>query len=504
MDETVPTFFRRLDTSPDGSFLFAPTGSFVGRAGEAPVPTTYVFVRGVFGRPALHLPTPGEASVAVRCHPRLFALRRRGRRDGPAPGDPRPGGGKVVGSKGAGSKVAGGEAGGARPERPAPNPRDQEPEEGAEPAPLFSLPYRVVFAVATMSRVLVYDTEQRAPIACISNIHCAQITDLTWCGDGGSGGSHPAGGPSRPNGRGTGGGDTLAVTSQDGYVTLIHFARGELGEYIPRAEAPAVMRQPHASIFVQRTRARAAPRREPTDEASKDAESKDSESKDAESKDAERKGEASGGADAGARAAVAGEAPAAGAVGAAAGRRSDAGPKRKRDGDDDDDDDAGRSTGAGAPAKKQRRRVALVSGVDGTASAAGTAWAGAASAGAAVPDARSASGGQGPAAEAVDLCSEEESTSGEDVCGTDDDDFLAPEDDVAAEPASVVAETAADDEDRALRPRAPGDAPRPTPSPMNVDGASAASAPAASKKPKKRVALIACDPGTSAAAAFDF
>ncbi len=45
---------------------------------------------------------------------------------------------------------------------------------------VFSLPYRVVYAVASMDSVLLYDTQHSAPFAYVSNIHYAGITDLTW------------------------------------------------------------------------------------------------------------------------------------------------------------------------------------------------------------------------------------------------------------------------------------------------------------------------------------
>ena len=45
---------------------------------------------------------------------------------------------------------------------------------------LHSLQYRMVYAVASLDSVLLYDTQHRAPFGFISNIHYAGITDLTW------------------------------------------------------------------------------------------------------------------------------------------------------------------------------------------------------------------------------------------------------------------------------------------------------------------------------------
>ena len=43
-----------------------------------------------------------------------------------------------------------------------------------------SLPYRMVFAVATLDSVLLYDTQQTAPFGFVGSIHYAALTDVTW------------------------------------------------------------------------------------------------------------------------------------------------------------------------------------------------------------------------------------------------------------------------------------------------------------------------------------
>lgn len=48
------------------------------------------------------------------------------------------------------------------------------------PDSLTTLPYRLVFAVATISQVIIYDTEQRVPISLVKNIHYASVNDLSW------------------------------------------------------------------------------------------------------------------------------------------------------------------------------------------------------------------------------------------------------------------------------------------------------------------------------------
>ncbi|XP_054003903.1 chromatin assembly factor 1 subunit B [Hylaeus anthracinus] len=75
-------------------------------------------------------------------------------------------------------------------------------------APMVPLPYRIVFAVATQHSVLIYDTQQISPIAIISNIHYTRLTDIAWSSNG----------------------QILVASSTDGYCSIIHFEKGELGE----------------------------------------------------------------------------------------------------------------------------------------------------------------------------------------------------------------------------------------------------------------------------------
>ena len=43
-----------------------------------------------------------------------------------------------------------------------------------------SLPYRMIFAVATENAVVLYDTQQTKPFAYATNIHFHTLSDLTW------------------------------------------------------------------------------------------------------------------------------------------------------------------------------------------------------------------------------------------------------------------------------------------------------------------------------------
>jgi len=75
------------------------------------------------------------------------------------------------------------------------------------------LPYRTIFAILTSDTVLLYDTHHNHPLAMARGLHYAGLTDAAWANDG----------------------RTLFVTSSDGYVSILSFGEGELGEvYVNR------------------------------------------------------------------------------------------------------------------------------------------------------------------------------------------------------------------------------------------------------------------------------
>uniref|UniRef100_A0A667X7M8 Chromatin assembly factor 1, subunit B n=1 Tax=Myripristis murdjan TaxID=586833 RepID=A0A667X7M8_9TELE len=159
-DDSMRSFFRRLTFTPDGSFLLTPAGCV--ETGENITNTTYIFSRKGFKRPIAHLPCPTKATLAVRCCPVYFELRTK---------------------------------------------------KGEENS---SLPYRMVFAVASEDSIFLYDTQQTLPFGFVSNIHYHTLSDLTWSRDG----------------------SFLAVSSTDGYCSFLSFSPGELGT--PLKEPPAL------------------------------------------------------------------------------------------------------------------------------------------------------------------------------------------------------------------------------------------------------------------------
>ncbi|QGN14263.1 chromatin assembly factor 1 subunit p60 [Kluyveromyces marxianus] len=207
-NETLPSFFRRLCMSPCGSLLCVPAGiqaqpqvpaqSQVQAQPEAgagpdsaesqsvPLPlasqnTLYIYTRGSLGsnKPVFSLPFLEKPALVARFNPVLF--------------------------------------------------------EGASRWVL--LPYKLVFAVATTNEVLVYDTQETAPIAVVGNLHYSPITDLAWSADG----------------------RLLMVSSTDGFCSYVNFGKSlgnalgkDLGTPVPKAIPEAHSKQgPQAQAQAQ-------------------------------------------------------------------------------------------------------------------------------------------------------------------------------------------------------------------------------------------------------------
>ncbi|CDP12660.1 unnamed protein product [Coffea canephora] len=134
------------------SFKHTPSSELVNAA--------YILSRNDLSRPALMLPGASKPVVAVRFCPVRFSLR------------------------------------------------------GLKSSDFFRLPYRLIFALATLNSLDIYDTEGIEPIAILAGLHYAAITDIAWS----------------PNGK------YLALSSQDGYCTLLEFQNQELGSSVPVSE----------------------------------------------------------------------------------------------------------------------------------------------------------------------------------------------------------------------------------------------------------------------------
>ncbi|KAM0242893.1 hypothetical protein ACHAP5_007146 [Fusarium lateritium] len=237
-NETLTSFFRRLTFTPDGSLLLTPSGQYQNQhqADRDAKPTyevintVYIYTRGGINKPPIaHLPGHKKPSVVVKCSPIFYTLRQSppvtrnitidtSSSEEPIPSLPEP-----LSKPSPAPSVM-------EPPPPPLNPSDSKGSSSDAasttpgPNPAFSLPYRMVYAVATQDSVLLYDTQQKTPICVVSNLHCATFTDLAWSSDG----------------------LTLMISSSDGFCSTLSFAAGELGE-VYKGEIGPPKSQPAAS-----------------------------------------------------------------------------------------------------------------------------------------------------------------------------------------------------------------------------------------------------------------
>ncbi|KAJ1327577.1 chromatin assembly factor 1 subunit B [Microdochium nivale] len=238
-NETLTSFFRRLCFTPDGSLLLTPAGQYQvhqsnnesGRSSYDIINTVYIYTRGGINKPPIaHLPGHKKPSVAIKCSPVLYTLRQTPpttknitidtssaedqmlplpepvSRQASAVMDPPPPPTSIVT---------------AEPEKNAASAKPS-PADNAPPKPTFTLPYRMVYAVATQDAVLLYDTQQTTPLCIVSNLHLATFTDLTWSNDG----------------------LTLLISSSDGFCSTLSFTPGELGQVYTGELASAKAKTP--------------------------------------------------------------------------------------------------------------------------------------------------------------------------------------------------------------------------------------------------------------------
>lgn len=128
-DDTLKSFFRRLSFSPDGQILVTSSGIMEAideqNKNKHSTNVSHVFARKSFTKPVLYVPSLDQYSVAVQFSPVLYKLRE-------------------------------------------------------ETKSVFDLPYRMVYAIATSSSILLMDTQHAAPFAYIGDIHYTRLTDLSW------------------------------------------------------------------------------------------------------------------------------------------------------------------------------------------------------------------------------------------------------------------------------------------------------------------------------------
>ncbi|GAM88455.1 hypothetical protein ANO11243_064880 [Dothideomycetidae sp. 11243] len=231
-NETFTSFFRRLTFSPDGSLLFTPAGQqkehhhgVVDKSGDDMANMTYIYTRAGLNKPPVaKLPGHRKPSLAVRCSPIYYTLRsthvktREIAIDTGNDGDLSPLPEPIMETKPHVFQSSMDPPPPVNAPSPAqsfttaPSPRQFDidhspvgPPPG--PPPVFDLPYRMVYGVATQDAVYVYDTQQKQPLCVVSNLHYATFTDLTWSTDG----------------------SMLLISSSDGFCSCLTFGPGELG-----------------------------------------------------------------------------------------------------------------------------------------------------------------------------------------------------------------------------------------------------------------------------------
>jgi chromatin assembly factor 1 subunit B len=143
--------------------------------------TVYIYTRAGLNKPPIaHLPGHKKPSIAIKCSPLLYTLRKSSvvtknitvdtsSSDDAIPSLPPP----AVSTQMEPPAISTPQANQATSK--------ESPSTPSTPTAAFSLPYRVVYAVATQDAVLIYDTQQQTPICVVSNLHYAAFTDLTWC-----------------------------------------------------------------------------------------------------------------------------------------------------------------------------------------------------------------------------------------------------------------------------------------------------------------------------------
>ncbi|KAL1641477.1 Chromatin assembly factor 1 subunit [Diplodia intermedia] len=229
-NETLTSFFRRLTFAPDGSLLFTPAGQYKtlnpgnpdgAKTSDDSINTVYIYTRAGLNKPPIaYLPGHKKPSIALRESPpptKQITIDTSSA-DEEIPALPEP----AMPSKPPRSSSSMDpppitSAPSPSPSAAAASPRP-ESENGAAASPgpsgpptAFSLPYRMVYAVATQDAVHIYDTQQQKPLCIVSNLHFATFTDLSWSTDG----------------------STLLMTSSDGFCSCLTFTPGELGQVHP-------------------------------------------------------------------------------------------------------------------------------------------------------------------------------------------------------------------------------------------------------------------------------
>ncbi|KAE8900083.1 hypothetical protein PF005_g9302 [Phytophthora fragariae] len=117
--------------------------------------------------------------------------------------------------------------------------RRQDGQADNSPPPnFFKTEYRSVFAVITLDAVVIYDTQQPHPICTVKGLHYADLTDASWTSDG----------------------QTLSISSTDGYISFIQFEDGFFGTSVYSKDHASLNEDKMRRMFATPKKSRKKPR----------------------------------------------------------------------------------------------------------------------------------------------------------------------------------------------------------------------------------------------------
>lgn len=144
-----------------------------------PSPTSYVFARGQLANetPIAHLPGHRTSSIVVKFNPVLWDLRNKKGEQAKANGKGKE---KAINQEESDEEINSKTMELDVDASAASLTKDDGTEKPDSPTGILDLKSRTIYALATHDTILLYDTQQEAPICMFSSLHFAAFTDLAW------------------------------------------------------------------------------------------------------------------------------------------------------------------------------------------------------------------------------------------------------------------------------------------------------------------------------------
>jgi chromatin assembly factor 1 subunit B len=213
-ETSLESFVRRLSWTVDGAYLILPAAAWsFSNDTKSSTPcdskfATLIYQRHRYDEPWKVLGGLDKPSIAIRPNPVLFQL--------PTTSD-----GEVVSTTSTKMNFDESKENYCNNNPNSTNPTDTSTSNNNSNNmnnTTSGMAYRNIFAVLTWDTVLIYDTIHDQPLAVARGLHYANIVDGAWTSDG----------------------HTLLVCSTDGYISILRFNNGELGEVYnpPRSFVP--------------------------------------------------------------------------------------------------------------------------------------------------------------------------------------------------------------------------------------------------------------------------